>query len=172
MLIRALGSLQFNRDFPNLATTMLLRPTSDDFSLRCHQLERLVASLRLDSRVRLLKEAVSRSTLLEYLASSDLVVLPFCFVQADAPISIMESLYMDRPVLSSPLDGIPELVPTDAGVVMKRINQRALREALVEALQKVRSGGFPEGRCREAVTGKGDWLFQAAQFMESITAGS
>ncbi len=65
-----------------------------------------------------------------YISASDLVALPFKYVVSDAPISIMEGMCLGKAVLSTDLDGIPELLEDNRGIMMRPGNYRQMADII------------------------------------------
>jgi len=97
-------------------------------------LEQRVTSLGLSNQVELLG-AVSRSRVQEVLASCHVVALP-CVVadggRADGiPVCLMEALALARPVVTTPVSGVPELVEHEkTGLLVPPGDAMALADAL------------------------------------------
>ena len=71
------------------------------------------------------------------------------------PTTLLESLALDLPIVSTQLTGIPEIVGEEAGAIVEPQNVEALASALVTTLEKARQGGFPPGTAR----GRAERLF-------------
>jgi len=107
--------------------TVLARGASDE---RCKQIEAQVADSGLDARVRIVGGWLSREEVWSYLEACDVVVLPFVIVPSDVPIAILEALSRGKPVIGSPVDGIPELVE-GRGVIVDPLDSKAFCDAMV-----------------------------------------
>lgn len=65
-----------------------------------------------------------------YIASSDLVVLPFKLVQSDIPIAILEAMALGKPVISTNVGCISEILQ-ERGIVLSPNNPKELADAIV-----------------------------------------
>ncbi|MGI6078831.1 MAG: glycosyltransferase family 4 protein, partial [Fastidiosipilaceae bacterium] len=67
--------------------------------------------------VEFVTQTLSRSEVKEYLAAADVICLPFKLVLSDAPISILEALALKKPVISTDIAGIPEMLRDDGHLI-------------------------------------------------------
>jgi glycosyltransferase involved in cell wall biosynthesis len=121
----------------------------------------------LDSRVSFVGEA-DAATISAYYQRSDLFVLPTEY--EGYGMVVAEALAHGLPVVSTPVGAIPELVGTDAGVMVPVGDAAALAAALTKALDDPRwRGSLAEGaaRVRERLN---SWEAAAKQ-MEDVLAG-
>jgi len=77
---------------------------------------------------------LSREQVWNHIESSDVVVLPFIIVPSDVPIAILEAMARGKPVIGSPVDGIPELIEGH-GLIADPLNPAALASAIVSLVQ-------------------------------------
>ena len=77
---------------------------------------------------------LSREDVWANMQACDAVVLPFVIVESDVPIAILEALARGRPVIASPVDGIPELVD-GRGLIVDPLDADALALAMVRLSQ-------------------------------------
>ena len=100
-------------------------------------LEQLIEHYDLDGQVEL-KGALFQEELKDYLDRADIFVLP-CITTADGdidgvPVSLMEAMAMQIPVISTDVSGIPELIQdNEEGLLVPEKNT----EALADAIQKL-----------------------------------
>lgn len=72
---------------------------------------------------------LTREQVWAYIELSDMVVLPFVLVPSDIPIAVLESLARNKPVIVSPVDGLPELAKGRGGIT-DPLNTRSFSEEL------------------------------------------
>ncbi len=75
-----------------------------------HILQRIAVAHQILNHVLLESTLLDRRSLREYIQAADVVCLPFKLVPSDAPIGILEAMALGKPVISTRLDGIPELL--------------------------------------------------------------
>ena len=90
------------------------------------RLEKLSTKFGLNKIIRFEHGFLDRNEIKTYLAASDLLALPFKHVVSDVPLSIMEGMCLGKPVLSTSLDGIPELLAGRRGLIIEPGDVRAL----------------------------------------------
>ena len=110
-----------------------------------------------------------RPAVLDAMRDSDVVVLPSILAsrgdREGIPVCLMEAMATGRPVVSSELSGIPELV--SSGVEGILVPQRD-SEALAEALGRL--GGDPAMRTRMGCAGRNKRLFDLAANTAQLAA--
>lgn len=109
---------------------ILSREQGEEYQVHKERLLRLVSKLGLSKIVKIKHGFLSKDEVKVHLAASDLVVLPFKHVISDVPISIMEGMSLGAPVLSTDLDGIPELLCDGRGLIIKPGDFRSLAELI------------------------------------------
>ena len=72
---------------------------------------------RGDRFVEFVTQTLSRNEVKEYLVAADVICLPFKLVLSDAPISILEAMALRRPVISTDIAGIPEMLGDDGHLI-------------------------------------------------------
>jgi glycosyltransferase involved in cell wall biosynthesis len=89
------------------------------------------------------------------------------------PVVIMESLAMGRPVISTAVMGIPELViPRETGWLVPPANPAALAEAMAECLAAAPSWLTEMGSTgRVLVAERHDAIREASRLLKSIRQG-
>lgn len=108
------------------------------------ELRRRAAELGLESRVRFLGRK-DRAEIPSLIAASDGTVLPSEWYE-NAPLSLLESLALGRPVIASRIGGIPELLTEgETGWLFEPGDRDSLRGAL---------GDWSESRERRELRGK------------------
>jgi len=74
---------------------------------------------------------LERRTIRAFIRTADVVVLPFILAPSDVPIAVLEAMAMGKPVVSTTVDGIPELLENGRGVVVENaLNTESLANAL------------------------------------------
>lgn len=101
-------------------------------------LQQLVNHLNIDSYIKF-KGDVSDSELFKYYNHADIFVLP-CIIAENGdrdgiPVSMMEAMAMEIPLVSTKVSGIPELVKDGvSGIIVPPKDEKAISEALIKLL--------------------------------------
>lgn len=90
---------------------------------------RELARYGLLGKVSVIGGWLSREQVWAHIELCDLVVLPFVIVPSDVPIAVLESMARGKPVIGSPVDGIPELI-SGRGVVVDPLDTRAFAASI------------------------------------------
>jgi phosphatidylinositol alpha-1,6-mannosyltransferase len=80
-------------------------------------LKTLAAQKGVIDSVEFITQTLSRNEVKEYLVAADVICLPFKLVLSDAPISILEAMALRRPVISTDIAGIPEMLGDDGHLI-------------------------------------------------------
>lgn len=88
----------------------------------------------LADRVTVLGGWLSREQVLAHVEACDVAVLPFVIVPSDVPIAILEAMARGKPVIGTPIDGIPELIE-DRGVVVDPLDPTAFSSAMLRLVE-------------------------------------
>lgn len=103
-----------------------------------NSLQQLVNHLNIDSYLKF-KGDVSDSELFKYYNHADIFVLP-CLIAENGdrdgiPVSMMEAMAMEIPLVSTNVSGIPELVKDGvSGIIVPPKDEEAISEALIKLL--------------------------------------
>jgi len=98
-------------------------------------LRRLVRKLDLCENVMIISGVLSSGAIKDYISASDIIVLPFKIVQSEPPLSILESMAMAKPIITTSTCGIPNLVTSDRGILVKPADNVALALAIQAVIQ-------------------------------------
>lgn len=80
-------------------------------------LKRLANQKGVVDSVEFVTRRLSRKDVKEYLAAADVICLPFKLVLSDAPISILEARALRKPIISTDVAGISEMLAGDGHVI-------------------------------------------------------
>ena len=100
---------------PQIKLLLLFRRWQDEWGREVARLRREVTSGNLHGRVHLIDGYLSQEQIMERLACSDLVCLPFEILPSDAPLSVTETMALGQAVITTNIACMPELVPEGCG---------------------------------------------------------
>lgn len=115
LLIRALSAVKTREK-----TKLIILSRKRDGSLEKENraMISLIHSLELDNNVVIINGFLDRDTVKAYILISDAVALPFKIIQAETPLSILEVMALGKPVISTRICGITELLEEDRGYLV------------------------------------------------------
>ena len=131
-LIKALNILKNHHDL--FLDIWLRSPEARDASF----LLRLIRKLGLSSRVRLLLGYQDLRRLRDAVSESSCMVFPFRLMAmiADVPLTILESMAMGKPIVSTPIGSIPEtIIHGKTGLLVQPSNPVELSQAIQNIVQ-------------------------------------
>ena len=134
----------------------------------------LQADLGLSEQVKFLG-AQPQEVVRDLCGESDLIALA-CQPDPDGnqdalPTVLLEALAMDRPVVSTRVSGVPEIVGEQAGWVVEPANPDALAEAIRKAAQHVRTQDSMVGKPRDRAEQLFDLRVNVAQLHRWFESG-
>jgi len=139
LLIQSFRLASRELNFIRLQCLLRIREDEGKLSEYADLLERMVRKKGLRGRVSFVHQDLSSEELRSMIQRADAVVLPFKVTQADCPLSVIEVLQSGVPLVTTPVDGIPDLVKdTDTLLIPPR--ERDLARALVALANRPRSG--------------------------------
>ncbi|RMF58116.1 MAG: glycosyltransferase [Calditrichaeota bacterium] len=122
------------RKFPRAHLTMLCRTEYPSLNREVAYLQKLTRRMRLEEKVSIIPGVLSREQVGNYLQQADAILLPFKFVISDVPLAILEAMAAGKVVISTRVDGIPELLAEGRGIVVSPGNVTELAEAMSRLL--------------------------------------
>lgn len=84
--------------------------------------------------IKVINRILDQAKLIEFLAVADVVVLPFKFWPVtDCPLVILEAMAMEKPVITCPVGGIPEIIKHgETGILVRPNSPGNVANALIE----------------------------------------
>lgn len=93
-------------------------------------LEKLITSLDLQDKVEFM-DRVPFTNIPQYLAAADLVAIPFIY-EATTSRSLMEALACGKPVISTNLGEVPNVIKNRENAILVRPDEKEIADAIVE----------------------------------------
>ena len=130
-LIRALPYILKKKDVKLL---ILSRPDYESVLKEEQKLKELAKRLNIEDNLVIISKYLPPAEVKAYVGSADIIAIPFKLVLSDVPLSILEAMALGKLVISTDVDGIPEILE-DRGLVVKPNNPRELADAILLALE-------------------------------------
>lgn len=124
---------QARQSDPSLKLLVLSRRHADELMDADAQLYRLLADPILMPHVKIVSGFLAKELLVRHIAASDIVALPFELVPSDAPLSLLEAQALGKPVVTSDLVCLPELIDTGQRFLARPADVDSLATALCDA---------------------------------------
>jgi glycosyltransferase involved in cell wall biosynthesis len=128
-LIRAISRLK--EKIPDIRLLILSRRRSGELYREEQVIREMIEELHVDDNVRIVSGFLDRDDVKKFVDYSDVVALPFKVVPSDVPTSILESMAMRKAVISTNLDGIPELLEGGRGMIIEPCDDVSLSEKIL-----------------------------------------
>lgn len=95
------------------------------------ELKGLCYANNLEGSVEFVSGLLPRLEVKRVIEDSNIIVLPFKLVISDMPLSIIESMQLNKPVISTRINGITELLSDGRGVLIEPNDVKQLEEAII-----------------------------------------
>ena len=113
-----------------------------------HQLQQLLNHNPIGRHIQALSSFLDEKTLARYVAAGDIVALPFELIPSDAPLSLLEAQALNKPVVTTTVGCLAELVSQGVSYLAQPADPTSLAQALQQAAGNLRAptahpqGGF------------------------------
>jgi glycosyltransferase involved in cell wall biosynthesis len=122
---------------PHLKLLILSRRREDELLKENAGLRNLLSRSRIRPAIKVVSGFLSPEKLVEYMAAIDAVALPFQLVPADGPLSLLEAQAQGKPVITTRVASLPELVEHGAHYLADPANPASLAEAVLAASKDI-----------------------------------
>lgn len=109
---------------------LLLRQDSGVKSPYVNLIEKVTRKMRVTDRVMLNISILTRDRLVKYLKASDIIALPFRYVDEEPPLGLLEAMALGKPLITTNIDSLPEVVGNTRGVLVRPGNVNDLSKAI------------------------------------------
>lgn len=120
--------------YPHARLMILSRPDRPGILSYSQSLMNLVLRKGCQTKTSMIERYLRTEEILDILSKSDAVLLPFRLVPSDLPISILEAMALGKPVVSTDLDGIPELLGHGRGIIVEPSDVSGLIEGMIQLI--------------------------------------
>ena len=120
----------------------------------------------LDS-LEIISEYLTHEDLKKYLSAADIICLPFKIVISDVPVSILEAVALGKPVVSTNVACIPELLDGN-GITVNPKQSLELARSISSLLSDEKLSEFLAIKNREYITGYPIWENSSEKFFKII----
>lgn len=124
---------------------VLSRRHADELAREDADLARLLSHSQIKPHVRVVSGYLAEAALVDHVAACDVVALPFELVPSDAPLSLLEAQALGKPVITTRIGCLEELVARGPRYLAEPGDPHTLALALRQAASDLRTG-----RCRMA----------------------
>jgi glycosyltransferase involved in cell wall biosynthesis len=154
----------------SLKLLILSRRRLDELQKEDRMFKKLLKSKEVRSHVEVISGFLPPKELRDYVFSADAAALPFELIPSDAPLSVLEAQALGRPVITSDLACLPELVSNGKHYLSLPGHPYSLALALLEAAQEKRREeiGFRRNRDVENPMVKRSWCKVGEEWSQLI----
>lgn len=130
-LVKAFGKVR--RNIPS-KLVFLSRLDHPELIKEEKKLKEIAMKLGIFDSVLSISKMLTPEEVKAYISAADVVVLPFKVVISDVPISILEAMALGKPVISTRVGSIPEILD-GKGIIVEPNNPQQLSDALASLLR-------------------------------------
>lgn len=132
-LIKAVSNVK--NGHPYIKLLILSRRRDDELSREELDIQELILKRGIERNVQIISGFLDKDEVKKFTGFSDLIALPFKIVPSDVPTSILESMAMGRTVISTDVDGIPELLEDGRGFVVEPNKEEDLAKKILFSIK-------------------------------------
>jgi glycosyltransferase involved in cell wall biosynthesis len=136
-LIRALEIGR--RSDPTLKLLILSRRRADELLREDAELEQLLSDSAISAHVKVVSGFLDEAALVRHVAACDVVALPFEVIPSDAPLSQLEAQALGKPVVTTTVGCLAELVARGRSELAEPADPHSLAQALCRASQNLQA---------------------------------
>jgi glycosyltransferase involved in cell wall biosynthesis len=136
-LIRALDIGR--RSDPTLKLLILSRRRADELRHEDAELGRLLSDSAIGSHVKVVSGFLDEAALVRHVAACDVVALPFEVIPSDAPLSLLEAQALGKPVVTTTVGCLAELVAQGRSYLAAPADPYSLAHALCQASRQLQA---------------------------------
>lgn len=124
---------------PALKLLILSRRHADELMAEDASLRHLLNEQTMQGRSQIISGYLAPENLVDHIAAADIVALPFELVPSDAPLSLLEAKALGKPVVTTQIACLPELVADGSHYLAQPANEVSLANSLTEAVLALRA---------------------------------
>lgn len=98
-------------------------------------IERTIMKLHSTDIVTLIASILPKGRLVSYLKASDIIALPFKYVDEEPPLCLLEAMALGKPIITTNIDSIPEVIGNNRGFLVRPCNANDLSKAIFYLLR-------------------------------------
>lgn len=116
---------------PSLELIILSRKRLEDSNENENYIRQLCSQKKITSCTKIISAFLDKKYVKEFIAISEIVILPFKLVQADTPMAILEVMALGKPLISTRTAGITELLDDGKGLLINPMDSKGLADAIL-----------------------------------------
>jgi len=149
---------------PTIRLLILSRRHADELMAEDAKLRDLLNEQTMQGRSQIISGYLEPENLVDHISAADIVALPFELVPSDAPLSLLEAKALGKPVVTTQIACLPELVADGSHYLAQPANVVSLANSLTDAAFASRSNNkikLPSVRGWQQVGAEWSQLIQA-----------
>jgi glycosyltransferase involved in cell wall biosynthesis len=131
-------------------------------------LQHLIKEIGVENNVQIVSGFLDKEDVKSFIKICDVVCLPFKVVPSDIPTSILESMAMGKTVISTNVDGIPELLENGRGIVIGPNDDEDLALKIISCINNSESLRAAEKRSLDFIMDYPFWSDIADSVLQEI----
>jgi len=151
-LLHAMAKLK--RKLPSLKLLMLLR---QGYEREDKSLMKLMSRSMLGEDVKLTRGLLEREELTRFLQTSNAIALPFKFLKNEPSIAILEAMSMGKPLITTTVSGLTELIGNNRGLLIEPGNANELAKEIYYLAKNPEEAEALGRRARSYISKFPDW---------------
>ncbi len=111
----------------------------------------------LDDMVKFTQGLLAKEDLITLIQTSNAIALPFKFLLNEPPLSVLETMALSKPLVTTRVSGLPELIGSDRGLLIEPGNAEELAKAIYYVAKNPEEADAIGKRAAEYISKLPDW---------------
>jgi glycosyltransferase involved in cell wall biosynthesis len=153
-LIHAISTL---KDKIPVKLLLLLRLNPKESSPLRRFYERRILKLNVADKVRLIADILPRNKLMNFLKASNVIALPFKYIDEEPPMTILEAMALGKPIITTRIGSLPEIVGDERGLLVEPGRSYELAQAIYDVYRRPYKAYMLGVKAKEYALNLCDW---------------
>lgn len=132
-LLKAISKVKYKHS--HIKLLILSRHQGNELNYEELRVENLIKKLNIEENVQIVSGFLSKDEVKKFICFSNLIALPFKIAPSDVPTSILESMALGKAVISTEVDGIPELLDDGRGFIVRPNKEEDIAKNIYFSIQ-------------------------------------
>jgi glycosyltransferase involved in cell wall biosynthesis len=144
-LITALPLIK--KKIPKFKLLLLLRPPFvEDFMIK---IKKLIIETKYNEDVIIIARLIDPLTLIDFLNCSDVVVLPFKYLDEEPPLTLLEAMALGKAIITTEISCVKHIIGKDRGILLNYPHPPLIAQAVYSLYRDESKKNFLEKNCKD-----------------------
>lgn len=119
--------------------------------------ERRILKLNVADKVKLIADILPRNMLMNFLKASNVIALPFKYIDEEPPMTILEAMALGKPIITTKIGSLPEIVGHERGLLVEPGRSYELAQAIYNVYRRPYKAYMLGVKAKEYALNLCDW---------------